>query len=231
MALASGLSRASVLAVLVVPVAWVALFPPFQEADGAPRPVRPPVARDAERRVLRIDGDRRGVAVVFPHADHQKRLGGRESCRRCHHLSLPADHSTPCSRCHRDMERATPIFDHGAHFEAVARRDRLRGWIPGNQACRECHPAHAAKGARGARPCLECHEKDMAPSRRPDSPLGLAEATGYRVALHENCVSCHKEEAARLDRPTLGDCATCHETLRRRDSTPAAPPLVAARLP
>ena len=233
MTLASGLSRASLLAVVVVPLAWVFLFPAFEKDGDARGPVRAPVAQDAERKVLRIDGDHGGVAVVFPHADHQRRLGGKLSCGRCHHLSLPTDHSTPCSRCHRDMERDTDIFDHRAHFAAVARRDHLDGWIPGNQSCRVCHSAEGPKQAATARPCLECHEKDMTPSRRVDAPLGLARASGYRVALHENCVACHEEEAATQERPTLGDCSTCHETLRRREAptTTTAPSLVATRIP
>jgi hypothetical protein len=131
------------------------------------------------------------------------------------------------------MERETNVFDHGAHFTAVARRDHLGGWIPGNQACRVCHAADGPKGASTARPCLECHEKDMTPFRRIDAPLGLARASGYRLALHENCIACHKTEAAKQERPTLGDCSTCHETLRRREglTATASPSLVAARLP
>jgi Ni/Fe-hydrogenase subunit HybB-like protein len=233
MTLAGGVGRASLLAVIVVPLAWVLLFPPFRSGGGARGTVRPPVAQDAERRILRIDGDGAGVAVVFPHADHQRRLGGRDSCARCHHLSLPADHSTPCSRCHRSMEQDTDIFDHDAHLTAVARRDHLGGWIPANQACGSCHSAGGPKGAATARPCLECHQKDMAPSRQVEGPLALGRAPGYRVALHENCVACHESEAAKQGRPTLGDCSTCHETLRRREvpTATASPSLVAARLP
>jgi Ni/Fe-hydrogenase subunit HybB-like protein len=232
MTLADGLNRASLVAVVAVPLSFVLLYPPFHGAGRDGRPIRPPVARDAERTVLLIDGDDRGVAVVFPHADHQRRLGGRSSCVRCHHVSLPTDHSTPCSRCHRHMERETDLFDHAAHIEAVARRDRLSGSIPGNQSCRVCHPAPGAKEAATARPCLDCHEKDMAPSGRIARPLGLSRASGYRVALHENCVKCHEEEAVRQKRPGLGECSTCHETLRRR-ATPAVAPasLVARHLP
>jgi hypothetical protein len=129
------------------------------------------------------------------------------------------------------MERTTEIFDHAAHFEAVARRDQLRGWIPGNQACRVCHAPELPKGAPSARPCLDCHEKDMSPSRGIDSPLELARATGYRVALHENCVTCHEKEAARQRRPALAECGTCHESLRPRGLRTALPhDLVAAIL-
>jgi Ni/Fe-hydrogenase subunit HybB-like protein len=233
MTLANGLSRATLLGVFVVPLAWAVLFPPFGAGHDPGGVVTPPVARDAERRILRIDGNRGGVAVVFPHADHQKRLGGRDSCRRCHHLALPGDHSTPCSRCHRHMERDTDIFDHDAHFVSVARRDHLGGWVPENRSCRVCHAGEGAEGAVTARPCLECHEKDMAPSRRVEAPLDLARASGYRVALHENCVPCHEKEAKRLKRPPLGDCGTCHPTLRRRDGPAGVPSTLrlAVRIP
>jgi hypothetical protein len=232
MTLTSGLHRASLLTVLVVPLAWVLLYPSFRGASR-PRPVRPPAARDAERTVLRIDGNLEGVAVVFPHADHQRRLGGKKSCDRCHHLSLPGDHSTPCSRCHRDMELQTLLFDHTAHLEAVARRDHLRGWIPGNESCRVCHASDLPETAQSARPCLECHDKDMAPSREVNTPLGLAQASGYRVALHENCIHCHEEEGAKQHRPGLAECSNCHGSLRPRGwhASPASSPLVAARLP
>jgi Ni/Fe-hydrogenase subunit HybB-like protein len=232
MTLADGLNRASLVAVVALPLSFVLLYPHFHGDGRHEALIRPPVACDAERTVLLIDGDDRGVAVVFPHADHQRRLGGRSSCVRCHHVSLPRDHSTPCSRCHRHMERETDLFDHAAHIEAVARRDRLPGWIPGNQSCLACHPARAAMEAATTRPCLDCHEKDMAPSRRIAPALGLARASGYRVALHENCVRCHEEEAVRQKRPGLSECSTCHETLRRR-ATPAAAlsPLVARHLP
>ena len=73
----------------------------------------------------------------------------------------------------------------------------------------------------------------MASSRRAEAPLALGRASGYRVALHENCIACHKEEAAKQKRPTLGDCSTCHEALRRREAptATASPSRVAARLP
>jgi hypothetical protein len=216
--LASGLNRASLIAVFTVPVAWVLLYPPFdgQTRLGA-RPIKPPVAADAERTLLRIDGDQARLAVAFPHADHQRRLGGESSCGSCHHASLPRDHSTPCSRCHRDMERPTDIFDHTAHFVAVARREALGGWIPENQSCARCHETEAPKSAATAKPCLECHEQDMSFSRKPPAPLALAQASGYRVAMHESCISCHEREAVRLERPALAECSNCHESLRRRE--------------
>ena len=235
MTLASGLSRASLLAVIVVPLAWVLLYPPFR-GDGGARGVRCAHRwrQDAERTVLRIDGDDAGVAVAFPHADHQRRLGGRDSCgtlpsrvaaARTTPRRAPAAIETWSGRPTSSTTTLTSPRSHGG--------TTLGGWIPGNQTCRICHAAEGPKGTATARPCLDCHEKDMAPSRRVAAPLGPSRASGYRVALHENCVACHKEEAARQGRPVLAECSTCHETLRRRESpgpTPS-PSLVAARLP
>jgi hypothetical protein len=192
------------------------------------------VAVDAERKVLRIDGNAGGVSVSFPHASHQERLGGQASCVRCHHVSLPTDHSTPCSRCHRDMEAQTQVFRHAAHFEAVAQRDRLEGWVPQNHACASCHVGSGPKSAANARPCLDCHQKDMAIAREvAGGPLALGRARGYRSAMHTGCVACHKTEAVALQRPALAECGTCHETLRRREvprQAGIASSLVATRL-
>jgi Ni/Fe-hydrogenase subunit HybB-like protein len=231
MTLASGLNRASLIAVFVVPAAFVLLYPPYQPGKLPPRPVQPPVAADMERRVLRIDADRAGVAVVFPHADHQKRLGGEGSCVHCHHISLPQDHSTPCSRCHRDMERDTDIFDHTAHLAAVAKRDALSGVVPGNQSCSACHAPALARSAATAKACLDCHEKDMSPSRKVEGALTLATAGGYRSAMHETCIACHEREAAKQNRPALRECGNCHESLRRGEVGHGGASLVATRLP
>jgi hypothetical protein len=110
-------------------------------------------------------------------------------------------------------------------------KERHKNGYPLGQwwACRECHPAHVPKAAEGARPCLDCHEKDMTPSREVEFPLDLMQADGYRVAFHENCIPCHKKEAEKAGRSDLGDCATCHETLRPREASARAP-VLAARL-
>jgi hypothetical protein len=168
------------------------------------------VALDVERAVLRIDGNREGLATRFPHLEHQERLGGKQSCASCHHLSLPQDHSTPCSRCHADMERATPLFVHQQHFRAVARREELRRWIPSNYSCSNCHAEGRTRGRESAKPCLDCHREDMAPTREIEAPLGLERALGYRAALHGTCIGCHRTERERVNRPALADCATCH---------------------
>ncbi len=74
-ALQSGLERASIIGVLVIPLAFVLMYPPFHE-DQAPL-VEPAAGMDVERVSLKIDGDRGGVIAIFPHDEHRERLGGR----------------------------------------------------------------------------------------------------------------------------------------------------------
>jgi Ni/Fe-hydrogenase subunit HybB-like protein len=209
-ALRGGLPRVTLLAVLVVPVTWMVLYPPFLgEGAEVRRPVAPVLAQDVKRAVLRIVGNG-AMPVVFKHADHIKRLGGEESCGKCHHISIPRDHSTPCYRCHRDSELATRIFSHTAHLTKVAKSENLRGAIPANSSCAQCHPPGLRASRRTSKPCMECHRKDMAPSREPPGPWDLMTACGYRQALHDTCIPCHRKEAPRLKRPELSECRTCH---------------------
>ena len=229
-ALGNELNRASLAAVCAIPIACALLYP---TAGSGPRlersSARPPVAIDVERAVLRIDGNRSGVLTNFPHLEHQKRLGQKESCAHCHHLSLPGDHSTPCSRCHQDMERETALFRHTAHFAAVAESEGLTGWIPGNQSCSSCHESGVTRGRESAKPCLDCHKKDMTPTREIEAPLGMASAHGYREAMHGTCIGCHLAERERVERPALADCATCHPTSRSWPSLVDAPQIASLR--
>jgi hypothetical protein len=206
-----GLGRVTLIVVVAAPLAWVALYPPIRDGGATPAPVRPPTAVDAERRVLEIDGDDRGLAVRFPHVDHRDRLGKEQSCGHCHHLAVPADHATPCSRCHRRMEAPTAIFDHAGHQRAVARTERLGGLHPGNFSCRCCHAPGRAESGSTSKPCLECHREDMRPSPgQLERGLTRAAASGYRVAMHGTCIPCHRREAEARGRPLLGECRHCH---------------------
>jgi len=210
-ALRGRLDRVSLMAVLAVPVAWVALYPPYRDPDAAlSARVRPPLAVDQLRTVLRIDGDDDAVAVDFPHQDHRRRLGEDASCARCQHLNLPGDHATPCSRCHRRMHSDTDLFDHRAHLAAVASKERLPGPRPGNRTCGSCHRGQSPESAVDVTPCLECHRDDMTPSPHFERPDDLTAAPAYRVAFHGHCVPCHRREAALRDRPELGECRQCH---------------------
>ncbi len=210
-ALRDGFHRTSLLAVLVLPAAWIALYPPFREGGRSYRlEARPPVAVDAERTALKLEGRGSAPPVVFKHLDHQKRLGQKESCGLCHHVSLPRDHNTPCSRCHRHMEAATDLFDHASHLSLVAEAERMSGRLRDNRTCGICHRPGEAETKATAKPCLECHRKDMSPRREPQGYWDLASACGYRRALHKNCIACHRKEAERSNRPALQECGTCH---------------------
>ena len=216
-ALQSGLRRVSLIVVVALPVAWMAMYPPFADAESSSTTVRPPLAKDAEREVLRLDGDRSGVVAIFPHADHKERLGGEASCVICHHINLPHDHSSACSSCHRDMYQPTRMFDHFAHMDAVANEEGLSGWYGFNQSCSFCHTDGRPRSADSAKECFECHKDDMWLTGKPDEKLELAAARSYQDAMHTVCVDCHEKEAGRVNRPGLQDCSTCHESLRNRE--------------
>ena len=210
------LARLSWLAVLVVPLAWVALDPAPAAGRNPREAVQPPRAVDATRAVLRIDGNGDAAwAVTFPHLDHRRRLGGEASCPRCHHLSLPRDHATPCSRCHGSMHAATDLFDHGSHLAEVAAKEHLGGLHPANLSCPFCHLPDRPTSAVTVKPCLECHHGDMTPSPSFEKPHDLRLAPSYQAAFHRHCVPCHKREAERQGRPELAECRRCHPTAPR----------------
>jgi Ni/Fe-hydrogenase subunit HybB-like protein len=216
--LTDSLHRVTLLAVFVVPLAFVLMYPPYH---SKPAPVsddvRPAKGVDVTRTVLRIDGNQRGELTLFHHAEHQKRLGGKASCVKCHHMALPNDRSTPCSRCHRSMNTSTNIFDHAAHEVAVAERQRLAGMHPTNLSCVQCHDAGRPKTTGRTRKCLDCHKTDMFPAATGPLPQNdLRIAPSFRDAMHQCCVTCHRTEAIKQGKPDLADCRTCHESLRPR---------------
>jgi hypothetical protein len=220
-ALTDGLHRVTLIGLATLPLAWVLLYPPFHDGASGAHPVRPALGLDATRSVLRIDGNQAGVMVEFPHVEHQKRLGQDSSCSICHHVSLPHDRSTPCSRCHRDMLRPTRIFEHTFHTGTVARENKIAGYHPTNHSCTVCHPPRQPKTAESASDCYECHRQDMWLVGRPDSTMNLLLADGYQTAMHDLCIDCHRREQAKLGRTDLADCAACHRSLRMRESTTA----------
>jgi Ni/Fe-hydrogenase subunit HybB-like protein len=214
-ALNSGLHRVSLIAVIVLPLAWTAMYPPYRDGLGS-RPVQPAQGVDVARAVLRIDGDRAGLAVDFAHAAHQQRLGGEQGCVKCHHLAVPGDKTTPCSRCHRDLVDPTDIFDHQRHMASVAAAVGGRGTGAANRSCSECHADGIARAAVAVKDCRDCHARDGWPTD-PDPAVDLATATSFQTAMHAVCVDCHRQEAATAGKPQLGDCGSCHLDLRRRD--------------
>jgi Ni/Fe-hydrogenase subunit HybB-like protein len=218
--LRSGLERATVLAVFVVPLAWALMYPPFHRPT--PTEVSPASGMDVTRATLRIDGNRGGVWTAFPHAEHQDRLGGESSCLTCHHISMPGDETTPCSRCHRHLVDSALIFDHDRHVATVADQEDLEGVFPINHTCTECHGVGQPRTRESAKPCLECHREDTRWAEEYDESDDLSRAVSYLEAMHGTCVACHEEEAPILDRPELPDCSTCHRSLTPRVVMPRA---------
>jgi Ni/Fe-hydrogenase subunit HybB-like protein len=209
-ALSKGPERITVVAVLVIPLAWAVMYPPFKDQ---PEPeIRPAAGIDAQRTALLIDGNRGGVITEFPHNEHKERLGGDSSCVTCHHMALPGDETTPCSRCHRHLLGPTLIFDHAFHAVAVAEEEGLTGLVPENHTCTVCHTQGPAKTAATAKPCLECHDENPGWSDMEEG-TDFSRARSYLEAMHVNCVECHEEEAEIQDRQTLRDCETCHRSL------------------
>jgi Ni/Fe-hydrogenase subunit HybB-like protein len=214
--LRGGLYRLTLIAVFVIPLAWLVLYPPYTQSQAPDFLIKPSLGLDDLRATLKIDGNRGGVFTVFPHSEHQDRLGGESSCGNCHHISLPGDKSTPCSRCHRDLIEETLIFDHTLHLRTVAAEEELSGWHPENHSCRECHIGTEPKSQTSAKPCLECHESDMAVRSEIEFDSDLRYAPGFEYAMHETCISCHETEARKLNRAGLAECSNCHRTLRPR---------------
>ncbi|MFW6330683.1 MAG: cytochrome c3 family protein, partial [Gemmatimonadota bacterium] len=211
-ALTGGIERVTVIAVVVFPLAWALMYPPFHQPHEPA--VRPAAGLDALRADLRIDGDLGGVSAVFPHAEHQDRLGGEAGCQTCHHMALPQDEATPCSRCHRHMLSPTLVFDHTEHWRWVAQSEDRTGPRAENRTCAVCHDPGDAKSAATAVSCLECHDQDPGWTAADEASLSLAPS--YLEAMHGTCVACHQEEGTRQDRGELGDCATCHPAPRAR---------------
>jgi Ni/Fe-hydrogenase subunit HybB-like protein len=226
----SRLERVLLLAVFALPLGWIAVYPPFHdERVSARQPTAPPRSVDPERTVLTLDANRAGLSVEFPHAEHRERADKDDTCGRCHHLSLPGDHRTACSRCHGRVWSGTPIFDHAAHLEQVAADEELGGLHPGNRSCRFCHPEGRAHRTGNGKACAECHEQDMNPARKPESAHEWRIACGYLPAVHGTCMPCHEEESAERHRPKLGECTNCHPGASRGDEQPERLRAAAAR--
>ncbi len=213
-ALSSGLERTTIIAVLVVPLAWALMYPTRTTLRTAE--VHPASRLDVTGAELRLDGDRAGLVTVFPHADCQRRLGGDSSCVACHHMSLPGDTTTPCSQCHRRMYTETMVFDHAAHIQAVADSLSLPGPFPSNRSCVTCHDETSAKTAATAKSCVDCHQEWTA--EYANGTKDLSRAPGYFEAMHGTCLKCHEDEAEKQDRPELRECSTCHKSLTPRSA-------------
>lgn len=215
--LSDSLHRVTLIAVFIIPAAFILMYPPYSHPEKSV--IEPSMGLDLQRRVLKINGDRQAFATTFNHADHQKRLGDSTSCVKCHHVSLPGDRSTPCFRCHRHMHDSTMIFNHEDHQRFVAKKEALPGWHAENQSCTICHTPGVPRTRTSSKDCLECHQDDMYLAGRPAAEEELMYAVSYCQAMHENCLACHKREAAQPEFADIDQCATCHETLRKESGT------------
>ncbi len=190
------------LALLVIAVT-VAALPGTLVQGKTVAPV--PASRALGWEVLTIDGDRDGLGVVFPHADHQARFAAQQpgdaaadaACTTCHHLAKPNDQATACAECHTDYNLPVSIFDHTRHTAALG----------GNAACSRCHTGEHRAAAVVA--CQECHTGMLpAEGQTAFNPM----ASGYKDAMHGRCLACHEQEATAQARPELAVCSTCHAT-------------------
>lgn len=184
--------------------------------ERPPTPVHPATGWET----LSIDGNRMHEYVIFPHKRHEEllaeRLGEREGCMKCHHMSKPKDGPTSCWECHADMYLPSSIFDHDGHRE----------WLGDNASCVQCHPANQSKSAETAKPCRDCHE-EMFREVDPDEEVETF-ARSYVNAMHDLCVTCHEEEK---DKPTHAQCSTCHTESARPSLEPMSTENVDLRVP
>lgn len=179
----------------------------------------PAAANPQATTVMVIDGNRDWRFVAFTHDDHIAALGGRESCRQCHHQIMAFDQNTACWQCHRDMYETTDIFDHGLHAYKLG----------GNSACIVCHSADLARKSRTtALACWQCHgDMVVAGAIIPPKAGGLAGiAPGYEDAMHGLCVRCHEDlsrEQPEKYSTEFARCDVCHREFQDTNHRHMAP--------
>jgi len=212
------LHRVSLIAVITLPLAFALMYPPFFTNSEPNTIIKPSIGVDAERSVLKIDGNRNNIATEFAHLEHQQRMGGELSCNKCHHISMPNDKSTPCFECHRYMNKSTVIFDHDAHRSYIAKKENLRGMYASNKSCTKCHPKNSPKSAKNAINCLECHKQNMFLNAEENEDINLLKANPFREAMHSTCIDCHREVMKSEGKDMLDNCGTCHLTLKARNT-------------
>jgi len=164
---------------------------------------------------LKLDGDRNGRFVLFPHDRHIEKQGGVDSCVKCHHMNIPGDINTSCFECHRDMYSVTDIFNHSSHVDHLG----------GNDGCATCHVNPSdVKNRQTALKCAECHSDMLVAGSviKPNRDGLVGYAPGYKRAMHDEfaqqgfCIDCHKEKAAQEGRTPKGKdhaltrCDACH---------------------
>ena len=161
-----------------------------------------PVHRARGGDILFVDGNMDGFGVAFKHAEHVKREGDKQSCVKCHHMNLPRDEGTSCSRCHRDMYLPSDSFRHDWHAAPSG----------GRVACYQCHAQGRARTASTAVACDKCH-KNLVP---PGALIKVKQyrAVAYTEAMHRLCIGCHIKKAQEKNKPEMTRCAWCHKEKR-----------------
>jgi hypothetical protein len=191
--------------------------------EGAPAQLDVVALGDAPRhgraaRLMLIDGNRNGDAVLFDHEAHFARTSGVDSCAACHHLNMPLDRNSSCSECHRDMYEPTDVFEHATH---VAR-------LGGNDGCVKCHADPATVKTRlTATACDECHAEEVSTGSFVAAPeKRWRAAVGYMDGMHALCVECHRRSVEEMPAATphdLARCDACHDTDVNRRIADLAP--------
>ncbi len=190
---------------ILAAAAGLAFLAPGAAASLGVEPAPVHSARGAES--LWVDGNLDGYGVSFKHENHAQPSGAKAPCVMCHHMNLPRDRNSACSRCHSDMYQPTDASRHDWHSSPTGAR----------LACYQCHQRGVPRTAATARACSQCH-KDLVPT---GSPIKVKDyrAVSYVQAMHELCVGCHQTAARQQNKPELARCAMCHK--ERRNSVDA----------
>ena len=204
------LRRVMLTIIIVFPLTALSLR---NQATGAFQPdsrviERSPVAMDNMRTWLRIDANRNGNAVFFPHAFHMDEMAKRDklekdqTCVKCHHLNAPKDHNSSCRVCHRDMELPTDIFrweNHDNRFPFESDEQKFMALDRDN-------PKEAFTA------CNSCHESDMLGLQDYKAKGFNTHAPGFKDALHGLCLTCHRQIDENPANPDgQGNCRYCHK--------------------
>jgi Ni/Fe-hydrogenase subunit HybB-like protein len=187
------------LAFIVAAAAGISLLTPAPATGRGVELAPVHAARGGES--LWVDGNLDGYGVSFKHEDHAQPNGVKAPCVECHHMNLPRDRNTACSRCHSDMYLPTDAFRHAWHASPTGAR----------LACYQCH-AGPARTAANARRCDSCH-KDLVPAGSTIRVKNY-QAVSYVQAMHKLCMDCHRKAALERHKPELARCAGCHKQSR-----------------
>lgn len=150
---------------------------------------------------LFIDGNRDGFGVMFAHKNHEKVLGGENSCKDCHHMNLPMDKQSGCYNCHRSMYEKSDAFRHDWHASPIG----------ADLKCYDCHKQDEEKTSSSAKDCGDCHNDLIVAG----TPIKVSDynAVSYADAMHGLCLDCHKKRAVELtEKKNIDLCSACHKS-------------------